>query len=235
MVVLNFDMTDVHDDLIRTATARLDDRGLPLAVPPDPRRETALMMPPLPGVGSTLNGLALYQMLRKSEAGQWLLGSLKTTPEALAAAGAIGDPERDPMAITRDDESPALARAWALTERYLLGIRDLARRRSAPFVLVVYPHAHQVSALESPLGRRQLGAGAGLYSSERPFARLRALGRREGFPVIDLLATFRARAAEGPLFRRDDIHHTAAGAAVLADGIASGLTAAGVLPACPRS
>jgi lysophospholipase L1-like esterase len=236
VVVLNFDMTDVHDDLVRTETARLDARGLPTAVPPDPIRETALILPTprwLGAVGVGLNRLVLYQQFRKSDAGQWLLGSVKPSPERLEASGLIGDPERDPLAITRDVESPGLERAWALTERYLVAIRDAARARGAAFVLVVYPHSHQVSAQESPVGRRQLGAGPGLYTSERPFTRLEALGRREGFPVINLLSSFRARTAEGPLFRRDDMHHTAAGAAVFADGIVAGLLSAGVLPPCP--
>jgi hypothetical protein len=92
-----------------------------------------------------------------------------------------------------------------------------------------------VSARESPLGRRRLGVGPGLFASERPFARLRALGRRAGFPVVDLLETFRARtdAAAGPLFRHDDMHHTPAGAAVFADGIASALAAMDVVAGCP--
>ena len=103
-----------------------------------------------------------------------------------------------------------------------------------PFVLVVYPHPHQVGPEESPEGRRRLGVGPGLYASARPFERLEALGRREGFPVVNLLALFRARRAEGPLFRATDIHHTAAGAAVFADGVVSGLLALDVLPRCVR-
>jgi hypothetical protein len=236
LVVLNFDMTDVHDDVMRTTTATLDARGLPLAVPGDPIRETAALLPPPPRwlgpLGSGLNGLALYQTFRKSGAGQWLLGPVKTSPEQLEAHGLIGDPRRDPMAITRDADFPGLEPAWALTERYLVGIRDLAREGGAAFVLVAYPHSHQVSPAESPVGRRRLGAGAGLYTSERPFTRLEALGRREGFPVINLLAAFRARTVEGPLFRHDDMHHTPAGAAVFADGVLSGLLSLGMLPPC---
>jgi hypothetical protein len=238
LVVLNFDMTDVHDDAIRTATATLDARGLPLAVASDAIRETALLLPPLPRwlgpVGPWLNGLALFQALRRAGAGQWLLGPVKPTAEGIRARGLVGDLVHDPVAITRDGDFPGLERGWTLTERYLVGVRDLARARGIPFVLVVYPHAEQVSADESPVGRRQLGAGPGFYASERPFTRLETLGRREGFPVINLLQTFRARRAEGPLFRATDIHHTPAGAAVFADGILARLLALDVLPPCHR-
>lgn len=238
LVIVNFDMTDVHDDVVRTVTAVLDGRGLPLAVPSDPIRETAILLPPPPvwlgGIGRSLNDLALYQAFRKSQAGQRLLGPVKMTPEALAAYGLVGDVVHDPMAITRDGDFPGLARGWALTERYLVGIRDLAREQRVPFVLVVYPHPHQVAADESPEGRRQLGAGPGLYASARPFERLEALGRRAGFPVVNLLPLFRARRAEGPLFRVTDIHHTAAGAAVFADGVLAALLELDVLPRCAR-
>ena len=60
------------------------------------------------------------------------------------------------------------------------------------------------------------------------------MGRRAGFPVINLLPVFRARTVDGPLFRHDDIHHTPAGAAVFADGIVADLLPAGVLPPCRR-
>lgn len=238
LVLLNFDMTDVHDDVVRTATAVLDSRGLPVAVPGDPIREIAMFLPPPPRwlgpLGPPLNRLALYQAFRKSRTGQRLLGPVKMTPEALSAYGLLGDLEHDPMAITRDDDFPGLGRGWALTERYLLGVRDLARERGTPFVLVLYPHPHQVSAEESPEGRRQFGSGPGLHASMRPFERLEDLGRREGFPVLNLVALFRARRGEGPLFRPNDVHHTPAGAAVFADGIVAGLRGLPVLPACAR-
>lgn len=235
LVILNFDMTDVHDDVVRTATAVLDARGLPLAVPNDPTRESAVLLPPpraLGPLGRALPHLAVYQAVRKSGPGQWLFGSVRPSPERLQADGLVGDLERDPIAIARDGDDAALARGWALTERYLVGIRDRARGRGIPFVLVVYPHPYQVSAEESRAGRRQIGAGPGLYASTRPFARLEALGRREGFPVVNLLESFRARLAEGPLFRAGDIHHTPAGAAVFADGIVTSLRALDVLPRC---
>src|SRR5262249_4103819 len=77
LVVLNFDMTDVHDDLVRTATAVLGPDGLPRAVPPDRRAEAAVMLPPvltarplrfLAPVERLVNRLEVYQRFR----GTWL-------------------------------------------------------------------------------------------------------------------------------------------------------------------
>lgn len=240
LVVLNFDMTDVHDDFVRTRLARLDSRGLPIAVPAEPIAETAILLPPLAkprGLGfldpveRLANQSAVYQAIRKSRIGQALFGSVKLTPERVEALRLAGQVQYDTLAITRDRESPSEREAWEFTRRYLLGIRQLARGRGIPFVLVVYPHAHQVSASESPEGRRRFGIGPGLFASDRPFRILEELGRREGVPVINLLPVFRARdAADGPLFWPDDIHHTPQGAKVFAEGLVAGLLERQALP-----
>ncbi|MBI3634837.1 MAG: SGNH/GDSL hydrolase family protein [Candidatus Rokubacteria bacterium] len=239
VVVLNFDMTDVHDDSVRTVFARLDARGLPVAVPSDRRAEAAFLMPPIgkPGwlafltpVERWLGRSKLYTELRESRVGERLFGGVKLTPERLEALGLVGDIRYDVDAITRDVEHPSEPAAWALTARYLGAINAEARRRGVPFVVVVYPHAQQVSATASPEGRRRIGIGPGLYASERPFRRLEAIGRREGFPVVSLLGLFREReVSRGPLFRDDDIHHTEVGAYVFAEGIVAGLAGARVL------
>lgn len=243
VVVLDFDMTDVHDDWIRTRLATLDDNGLPRAVPADERRETALLLPPLARATAhgplaawqrRLDALVLYQRLRRSSLGRRVFGPLDLSPERLRALGLVGDIRFDVEAITRDVETPSVAAAWRLTERYLAGIHSLARRRGARFALVVYPHAQQVAADESPFGRRRHGIDAGLHGSRRPLEILAALGRREGFPVIDLLPLFRARhGRDGPLFRNDDIHHTPHGARVFAEGVVSGLIEHRLVPCSP--
>jgi lysophospholipase L1-like esterase len=245
LVVLNFDMTDVHDDVVRTGLAQLDPAGLPLAVPSDRRRETALLLPPLSKpallrfldpVEAFLNRSKLYQSVRTAAWGQALLGDLSLTPERTEALGLVGDPRYDIEGVTRSGDFPGQAAAWRLTGRYISGVHALARAQGRAFALVVYPHAQQVSAEASPGGRRRHGLGPGLFDSERPFQILAGLGRREGFPVIDLLHRFReGEAREGPLFRIDDIHHTPAGARVFAQGVAAGLREHGLVPCGPAS
>src|SRR5262249_50276194 len=75
LVVLNFDMSDVHDDWIRTRVARLDHRGLPIAVPHQPIRETGERILPmikpawlefLTPLERLLSRSASYQALRTS-------------------------------------------------------------------------------------------------------------------------------------------------------------------------
>lgn len=247
LVLLNFDMTDVHDDFIRTRLARLDAHGLPMAVPADRRRETALLIPPLgpssvaralDPVNQILESSLLYQAFRKSRAGQRLLGAIRLSPERLEALGLVGNVRYDVLAITRDGDFPGLAAAWSDTERYILGIRDLARANGAAFVLVVYPYAHQISPTASPEGRRKFGVGPGLYASEAPFRILADLGRRAGFPVLNLRAFIRAaleaqeRAGGLPFYWPHDIHFTVHGARVFAEGIEKGLWREGFLTDC---
>jgi hypothetical protein len=240
LVVLNFDMTDVHDDLVRTALAEPDSDGLPIRVATDRRRETALLLPPvLPAairaVDDATRGLLLWQAVRKSSAGRRLFGALNLDEASLVARGLIGDLRYDRLAISRDAPGPGEAAAWATTARYLGGVQRVAAELGARFAVVVYPYAHQVAPFEAPGGRARFGIGPGLYASDRPFSVVEAIGRSRGFPVISLLDTFRRQANPArPLFRTDDIHHNADGARVMADGIAEGLLEAGLIPRCAR-
>lgn len=178
LVLLNFDMTDVHDDLVRTPLAVLDRDGLPVSVPNNRRREAAPLLPPirkprvlrfLDPVERVANRLVLYQELRQSPLGAVLFGPVRLTPERMTALGLAGNAQYDIEAITRDEETPETRAGWHLTERYIAGIDRLAREHGIPFALVVYPHAQQVAADESPDGRRRQGLGPGLYASGRPF------------------------------------------------------------------
>jgi hypothetical protein len=240
LVVLNFDMTDVHDDVIWTAVATLGPDGLPVAVPSDRRHETAQLLPPiakpaflrfLDPVERALSSVLIYQMARRSDVGRFLFGPIRLTPERLERLGLVGDIRYDPMAITRPDEGPSVAAGWRLTERYLAGIHGVARRRGMDFAVVVFPHPHQVGADESLIGRLRFALPPGLFTSEAPFRAIEAIGRRAGFPVINLLEHFRRRrSTDGPLFWDDDVHHNPRGARVFAEGVVTGLVGRGLVP-----
>jgi hypothetical protein len=168
-----------------------------------------------------------------------LLGPLRLSPERLDELGLQGNIQHDVLAITREGDSPGLAAAWADTQRYILGIRDLARAGGAAFVLVAYPYAHQISPTASAEGRRKFGIGTGLFTAETPFRVLEDLGRREGFPVLNLRSFIQTaleaqeqhRGAE-PFYWPHDIHFTVHGARAFAQGIEQGLRRQGFLPRC---
>ena len=240
VVVVNLDMTDVHDDLIRTQLAELDAARLPARVVTDRRRETALVLPPalphaLRPVDDALAHLLLWQSLRKTPAGRRVLGELNLDEPSLAKRGLLGNLRYDRLAITRDTTAMGESAAWDATGRYLAAIHRTAEAANARVLVVAYPYPHQVAAFESPGGRARFGIGAGLYDSDRPFRTVEELGRRHGFGVVSLRETFRRNADPArPLFRPDDVHHTAAGARVMGDAIAAALMERGLLPGCTR-
>jgi hypothetical protein len=124
---------------------------------------------------------------------------------------------------------------WATTSRYLGGIERLATGFNARLLVAVYPYPHQVAAFESPGGRARFGVGPGLYTSDRPFRTVEEIGRRQGFPVVSLLEVFRRRVDPArPLFRHDDVHHTAEGARVMGEAIAAALVERGLVAGCAR-
>ncbi len=178
-----------------------------------------------------LSHSAVYQELRKSV--QPVAGSARVGLGRLEALGLVGDVQYDPMAVTRDEPPRRLREAWALTERYLAAMASWAAAHRIPFVLVVYPWPHQVSATASPGGRLRFDLAPRLYASTRPFELLEDFGRHHGVPVINLLSLFREESRSSlPLFYDDDIHHTPHGARLLARGIVTGLTSHELLPPC---
>jgi hypothetical protein len=87
----------------------------------------------------------------------------------------------------------------------------------ARFAIVIFPYQAQVEG-QAPASLQQ---------------RLTALGRDAGWETVDVLAAFRAAAAEGPLFI-DIYHPTATGHRVAADAIVVQLGCRALLPGgCP--
>jgi hypothetical protein len=77
-----------------------------------------------------------------------------------------------------------------------------------------------------------------VFTAEAPFRILEELGRRGGFPVLNLRSFIRAaleaqeRAGGEPFYWPHDIHFTVHGARAFAQGIEEGLRREGFLPGC---
>lgn len=90
----------------------------------------------------------------------------------------------DVRKLARDELSPELEEAWALTLSELDGIRRLAESRRIPLLLVITPYQFQ---LEDPAGQNQ------------PQRRLLAYAREHNLPAVDLLPFFARFTEHQPL------------------------------------
>jgi len=96
--------------------------------------------------------------------------------------------------VFAEPESPAVARAWAITGALLRAFRDETRASGRSFVVVEAATAAQVyDDLWADLARRASGAGTPV-AREHPDARLRQLCAEAGIPFVSLLPAFRAAA-----------------------------------------
>ena len=96
--------------------------------------------------------------------------------------------------VFAEPESPAVARAWAITGALLRAFRDETRASGRSFVVVEAATAAQVyDDLWADLARRASGAGTPV-AREHPDLRLRALCAEAGIPFVSLLPAFRAAA-----------------------------------------
>jgi lysophospholipase L1-like esterase len=95
-------------------------------------------------------------------------------------------------------ESEEWRKAWSVTEKLILGMRDRARERNSEFGLVVIPAP--VQALPSEDMRRTAARAFGLADLDAPMNRLSRFAGRNGIAYFSLLEELRARGDGGRVF-----------------------------------
>lgn len=88
--------------------------------------------------------------------------------------------------------------AWQVTERLLAVMRDEVREKGADFLVVTLSNGPQVHP--DPIVRRGFEKHAGVPHLFYPDIRLRDLGEREGFTVLNLAPIFQTYAEEHQVF-----------------------------------
>ncbi len=127
--------------------------------------------------------------------------------------------------------------AWAITERLLDRMRDLAESRGARFLLVAVPAADRVAAgpraKEPDSEHEEDEDDAPVPGFEDPHGSLAMLADRLHLPMLDLLPPFRREAARSRqrLYYRVNAHWTPAGHALAARELAEHLARSGQLGA----
>jgi hypothetical protein len=209
LVVLNFDLSDLHDDITYTARARVDERGIPIGVGPSPDEHEILPKPLIPAKDWLKAHVRLYSFVRVR---------LEPLRDRLAdPADHSGDIHRDKYALLRETYVDG-ERSWALTHRYLLLIRDLLQERGIDFWVTVYPYGHQVHPKEWSSGRRFWQFRPDTVYSTWPQEALERWTRVHGIKAINMCPEFReVSRTTFPLYWAYDGHWMPRGHALVAD------------------
>ena len=228
VVVLNFDLSDVHDDIRYSSLAVAGEGGDPVAVPAPPasyaestRWQDEASGPSGAHASPPLGLLFGLKSLVKEHL--HLYGFVRRRVEARVAAlqkpDASGDIQKDRFALLRDSYRPA-DEDWSPTFRHVTLIRDLLAARGVELWVTVYPYGLQVGPDEWGTGRRVWGFERGRVYSTAPQEHMEQFCRRHGIPVVNLCPAFRdAARTVHPLYADFDGHWRPAGHALVAKAL----------------
>ncbi len=233
LVIINFDESDISDDLNYESQSLKDENGIPNGFPKiefkDEGEPKNKLLPFLPKDFKKFlrNNLKLYQVIGDSIRSK----SLRIYPEIGNVTITVGDPISDRLLLTRDDVSK-FDTLWTLTERNFSLIKKLMIENKIPLIVTTYPYGNQVSGEEWLVGRQVWSLEKGKVYGDRAMKRVEEIGKRNNFPVYNVLEDFRNASREGkfPLYFKGDGHFTPLGHEVMAQALEKRLLDSGLMP-----
>ena len=123
-------------------------------------------------------------------------------------------------------EPPAITRAWTLTSRILVHLRDAVTARGASIAVLTVPAIEEVDPDAQRIALSTASDASKVCLGEAPgYRRLTELLAQLDIPVVDLLPTFRTAMSEGQagLFRREK-HWGPTGHALAAEHVLTAIT-----------
>ena len=123
-------------------------------------------------------------------------------------------------------EPPAITRAWTLTSRILVYLRDAVTARGASIAVLTVPSIEEVDPDAQRIALSTASDASKVCLGEAPgYRRLIELLAQLDIPVVDLLPTFRTAMSEGQagLFRREK-HWGPTGHALAAEHVLTAIT-----------
>ena len=205
LVILNFDLSDVFDDIQYTRLARFDTKGEPTGVSPETEQHDQ---------GWIVDGLVAAKDFLKSHAHLYNFVRLRIgryIEGARHEATLTGDLHYDKYAMLRGNYRYQQS-DWSLSYKYILMIREMLEKRGISFYVAVYPYGLQVSRREYDAGRQFWGFRRDTLYSTEPQQRIEQFCRENKIHVINACEDFRTAArSQYPLYLAYNGHWTAAG------------------------
>lgn len=206
LVILNFDLSDVYDDIQYTRLAEFDATGDPIAVAAEPERRKGPW--PIDVLVTSKDFVKkhtrTYNFVRR-RIGHRL-------DEVRHPSNFSGDIQVDKYAMLREIGTPQDDRAWTLSYGHLLRIRDLLKAGGIDFWVTVYPYGLQVSPREWAGGRSFWGFEPGKVYSTWPQSLVERFCHQHDIPVINMCEDFAKQSRTVyPLYYEADGHWRPAG------------------------
>jgi GDSL-like Lipase/Acylhydrolase family len=211
LVILNFDLSDLHDDIQYTRLAEFDAGGEPVAVRPEPERG--------PGPWPIRLLVGFKELLKKhTRVYNFTRRRVFRFLNPLQKPDVSGDIRVDKYGMIRQCEGACDDHAWRLSYDYLSMIRDLLAAKGVDLWVTLYPYGNQISPREWEKGRTYWGFEPGRVYSTRPQELIAEFCRRSGIRVLNMCDEFRkASHTVYPLYYEYDGHWMPAGHEVVAD------------------
>jgi len=202
LVVVNFDMSDVQDNLAYSRDLVRDADGTPLFVTEPSLRSTTI---------SAMPRLLLFEWI-----GRRIRGASGRIQSTLEGNPFVRDKDRYLWAL---DNGPSMDREAADAMAPIVDLRKLLDRDRIALLLAVYPQPWQVSAKATaqPPIREQYGIGYGtVHLNDRPFKKLGAFADENHIPFVNATSAFRGDPQPETLYFDNDFHFTPRGHEVYA-------------------
>jgi len=214
LVILNFDLSDVFDDIQYSQLARFDSNGIAIGVSPAPEHiSESRVVRALTGIKDFLKEHTRTYNFIRIRIDRYLEG-------ARHEGNFSGDVSHDKYAMLREKQQARDGGDWSQSFKYILQLRDLLHARNIDFWLTVYPYGLQVSPREWNLGRQFWGFKSDTVYACSPQSKMEDFCRRNGIKVINMCDAFKhASQATYPLFLEYNGHWTPAGHRVAADAL----------------